>query len=862
VRKAVNKLKKISRIILSLFFLFFLISLSSDLFGQPRRGPFKKPFRALTQKPKKALPPQENIEEEEGDEEEEVTEEEEVEEEEEAPLPPSRPRPRRGQRPEQMKPSGGVVTDGEYITLDFKGELKDLITMFSDLMHKNFIYDEGIKEKVIIVAPKKLNKEAAWKVFLSVLDYKGYNVVESEEVVRIQKSAEARQQPIKTLVGEEAKDIPEQAQIITYVVNLQYADVEQIRGAISQLMSPRDANISTFPPTNTLILTDTASNINRIIKIINAIDVAGLEDRPIISVIPLHNASAKTLAQELTEILRQAPQLPKRRKAQQPQQPGQPPGGEQVKIIPDERLNALIIVATLDITKRLEELIEKLDAKLTRDVNRINVYYLSNALAEDLQKVLTGIISKQAVQPSPAAAGPQPAPLLTGKDIFITADKATNSLIIAASPEDYTLLKQIIEKLDIIRPQVYVEGLIVEVSQTKAVELGFEANFLKDLEDSDIRAVGLTALGGPLAGLLATPSGQIPTFPSGGSVAITKGVITLEDGTKVLNIPAIATFLSTQTGVNVLAQPQILTTDNEEASIVVGENRRFIRSSTIVSETANTVQTFEFRDVALTLKITPHISKDGLVRLNISQTVENVLPGSSGQQGVETSKREAKTTVVVKNQETIIIGGLIRETNSPSITKIPCLGDIPWLGWFFSRVSNTKEKTNLLIFLKPVVVNTPEELARLSKEKKIKAKEIREADEKKKDIFYRTIIDQNYKIWKKREDNIPMLDEESKLLTGEKEKQRVEKEVEIKPEPEKTKEEGRPEKEKGEKILLSPRTRMPVVEGEEVPGPAEETPLLPLAPPPTPGESAQPPPAEPKGIQPTPSVEEEEEGEE
>lgn len=832
-----NRFKKIFSIFLTILFLFFLGSLSSNLFAQPEKKPFKKPVRTINPNLKKAPSKDEEVIEEEEepeniDDEENVTDEKDevnVDEETKPKTPARRGRPLLRPPFPNRRPVGnpggtggqdgsGVVSDGEFITLDFKGELKDLIIMFSDLMKKNFIYDENIHDRVIIVAPKKLNKESAWKVFLSVLDYKGYNIIESEEAVRIQKSSEARQQPITTLIGEEAKNIPDQAQIITYVTSLQYADVEQIRGSISQLISPRDANISTFPPTNTLIITDIASNINRIIKIINAIDVAGLEDRPIISVIPLHNASAKSLSQELTEILRQTPQPSGKRRAAQP---GQPPG-EQMKIIPDERLNALIVVATLDATKRIEDLIEKLDAKLLRDVSRINVYYLNNALADDLQKVLTGIVSKVSTAtpgvPTPASQGGTTA--LIGKDVFITSDKATNSLIISASPEDYILLKQIIEQLDIMRPQVYVEGLIVEISQSKFIELGVEFNFLKDLEDTSVRAIGLSSLGGSLAGLATTAQGKIPSLPEGGSVAITKGTITLADGTKVLNIPALATFLATTSGVNVLAQPQILTTDNEEASITVGENRRFIRSTTVVSQTANTVNSFEFKDVALTLKITPHIGKAGLVRLSIDQTVENVLPGSSTEQGVETSKREAKTTVVVQNQETIIIGGLIRESSTPSIKKIPCLGDIPWIGWFFSRVSNTSEKTNLLIFLKPTVVTTTQELAKLSEDKKAKANEAREEAEKKKDIFYKTIIDGNLKFWKKKEE-IPMLSEESKALKEGNKKEAPKKDINITPEPLKP---------STEKITLPPVTGKGAIQGGEVsapPPPQEGKPQIP-----------------------------------
>lgn len=688
------------------------------------------------------------------------------------PMPP-RPAPVASPIPPQPgnPPKTNIAQQGEFITLDFKGEVKDLITMFSDLMGKNMIYDDTFRDKITIIAPKKLSKEEAWNVFLSVLDYRGYNVIESKESIRIVKALDARQGAIDTILGKDGKELPDSAQLITYVTHLQYASAEQIKGAVAQLVSPKTGTISSYSPTNTLIISDTAENIKRLLKIIDAIDVAGLEERPVITVLPLKNASAKSLSSELKDILEQALKLGV--ESVKGAKPGTTSGGgkaEGPKIIPDERLNALIIVADLQTTKRIEELLEKLDSPVEKGTSKVNVYYLNNAVAEDLAGVLNGIVSKAPKAGTTGAAKPgeaQPSAPLFGRDVIISADKSTNALIISASAEDYLLLKDIIAKLDIMKAQVFVESLIVEVSENKMVQLGVELNLLKDLEDASnplnkVRAIGLTNFSS-LQGLLSTTAGKIPTLPSGASVAITKGLITLADGTQVLNIAALGTALATQSGVNVLAQPQIITADNEEAEITVGENRRFIRSSTIVSDTANTVNTFEFRDVALNLKLTPHINKDGFVKMTVEQKVENVIPGSTSDQGVETSKREAKTTVVVKDMETIVIGGLIRETNSPSITKIPCLGDLPWIGWFFSQTSNTKEKTNLLIFLKPTIINTPVEFAKLSKDKKEVAKKFREDDENKKDIFYRTIIDGKYKFWKD-DAPIPMLDDQSKLL--------------------------------------------------------------------------------------------------
>ncbi|RMF95124.1 MAG: type II secretion system protein GspD [Candidatus Schekmanbacteria bacterium] len=673
--------------------------------------------------------------------------------------------------------SSNITKEEDYITLDFKGEIKDLIKMFSELMGKNVIYDETFRDKITIIAPKKLSKEEAWNIFLSVLDYRGYNIVESKEAIRIVKAQSARQKAIETLFKDEEGKLSDTSKLVTYVTHLKYAEANQIRSALGQLISPRTGNISVYAPTNTLIITDTEENIKRLLKIIDAIDVAGLEERPIISVIPLENASAKTLAAELREILQGS--LSFSAGGTKTPKPPQSAGGslKGVKIIPDERLNALVIVATLEITTQIEDLIKKLDAPIEKGSSKVNVYYLNNAVAEDVKNALMGIIKNRPSIGKPPVGRPggvQPTAPLFGNDVIISADKSTNSLIISASPEDYQLLKKIIAKLDIMKPQVFIEALLIEVSQSKLVQLGVDLNFLQKLEtieNNNIRAIGLSNISGSLAQLIAssaTGGAGIPGLSPGGTVAITKGTIKLADGTEVLNIGALATAFASQSGINVIAQPQIITMDNEEAKILVGENRRFIKSSTIVADTANTVNTFEFRDVALQLTITPHINKEGFVRMEIEQTVENVIPGSgASEQGVETNKREAKTTAVARDQETIVIGGLIRETNTPGIDKVPCLGDIPLLGWFFSKRTNTKEKTNLLIFLKPTIVDTPAQLAKLTAKKKDVAKKAQEENEKSKDIIYRTIIDGNYKFWKKEKKEIPLLDEESPILKKE-----------------------------------------------------------------------------------------------
>ena len=389
--------------------------------------------------------------------------------------------------------------------------------------------------------------------------------------------------------------------------------------------------------------------------------------------------------------------------------------------IPYAQTNTLILTDIKSNMAKLLNLIKELDIEPQKGKGGIYVYYLQNASAEDMAKVLANLASRAPARP-PAGQPPQEAVVHFEGGISVTADKATNSLIMMASPEDYERLKSIIEKLDVRRKQVYVEAAIVEMSLDKAQELGVEWRSTEGVSATDYMVAGGTLLSPPGAGI--TTFAQNPLSVSGLVVAGVKGF--LPDGT-TLNVGALVRIFQADSEVNVLSTPNILTLDNQEAKIIVGQNVPFI---TGVSQTAggNVQATIERKDVGIQLKITPHTTESDLVKLDIYQEISS-LAGSvsvgTNQDVPITSKRSAETSVVVRDKETIVIGGLIKDDVTIIERKVPLLGDIPLLGHLFKYESKKKSKTNLLIFISPRIIRDTETLEEISLNKRKKADEFR-----------------------------------------------------------------------------------------------------------------------------------------
>lgn len=407
-------------------------------------------------------------------------------------------------------------------------------------------------------------------------------------------------------------------------------------------------------------------------------------------------------------------------------------------LIPYPATNSLIITDAVAAIRKIEQLVEALDVPVPAGKGKINVYYLKHASAEDIAKVMQALVSRLPAPPAGGAPQPAgPATILEGA-VTITADKLTNSLIIVGSPNDYETVRDVIQKLDIRRRQVYVEAAIIEMSLSKQRELGFEFNYAPNVIQSGASAP-VTPFGGTnfgnMGNLVANgPAGLAST--SGLTVAAIKGTFSYK-GAEYLNIGALLHALQTDSDVNVLSTPNILTSDNQKAEIMVGQNVPFTTGQTQNATTGagSFFNTIERKDVGIKLAITPQISSDDTVRLDINQEISDVVTTSAtNAAGLITNKRSAVTTVVVKDHETMVIGGLIRDNVVAGESKVPLLGDIPLLGWLFKYKTTRVEKTNLMIFITPYVIKNEDDAAAITRKKNDALEEFRKEQrfEKKK----------------------------------------------------------------------------------------------------------------------------------
>lgn len=386
--------------------------------------------------------------------------------------------------------------------------------------------------------------------------------------------------------------------------------------------------------------------------------------------------------------------------------------GMMAHFVADERTNAVVLLANEVETRRVEELITLLDRQVPKGEEKIRVYYLEHASAEDLVKVLQEIPAQKTPQNT---EGQKQAPLLS-ESVHISADKATNSLIIMAEKEDYAVLEEVIAKLDIPRSMVYIECLIMEVNVNRGLDIGTEWRTAQEFDGGD--KVGFTGFGATgdsgYSGLEQIfKDGSLPRGFSLGVLGknITIGGVTFPD------IQAIIRAYQTDKDVHILATPQLLTTENEEAVITVGKNVPFQTRSAAESAT-EVYSSYEYRDVGITLKITPQISKGRLVRLNVFQELTKLdTVNQNNPDRPTTFKRQIETAIIVEDTYSVVIGGLIDETVTQSEYKTPCLGDVPGLGWAFKTISEGEERTNLYVFLTPRVVRNPMEVQEILNEK-------------------------------------------------------------------------------------------------------------------------------------------------
>jgi general secretion pathway protein D len=570
------------------------------------------------------------------------------------------------------------VWAGKGVVLNFSDvDISTMVKFISDLTGKNFILDDRVKGKISVYSPAKLTTDEAFNVFTSVLELKGFTIVPSGKVLKIVPLASAKQSGTRVFSGTDRAPINDA--YIARVISLNNISAQDAVSFLQPVVS-RDGQITPFGPSNLLLVVDSANNIEKVLDILAYIDTPQRRDGA--ELVFLKNAPADNVANLVRDWLGGRDKGPK---AAGTQASG---GGI---VIPDTRLNALVIFGSDKDKEDIKRLVTLVDVVPPSTSGKINVYFLEYADATEMVKVLDGFI-KGSVAPvagqQPGAPPGQQSPFESSK-INVIADKPTNSLIIAASPNDYQSLLQVIQKLDKRRRQVVIQSTIAEISLDKLDEMGVKLTVAAGGASQDVGAAGVFD---PFS-ILAGSSPQ--------AVAVIAAIKALGRNVNVFgSINALA-----QNGLlSILSTPNILTADNKEAEIFVGENIPLVGNIQNVGGSGITQQSVNRQDTGIILKITPQITEGEYVKLDIYQEISAVKQNKGQAVDLVTTKRSAKTSVVAKNNETIAIGGLIQGREEENYSKVPFLGDIPGLGWLFKYRSITKTRTNLLILLTPQIM--------------------------------------------------------------------------------------------------------------------------------------------------------------
>lgn len=608
------------------------------------------------------------------------------------------PAPRPARKTATITPVGSSEMLFNFQDADVKAVIKTI----SQITGKNFILDPRVKGKISIISAKPVSRKAAYRIFLSALKAQGFTVAELDKnTVKIIPVGEGKQGAGRFYSRWQGE------QMVSQVVVVQHGNATQLVPLLRPLMAPT-SQLSAYAPANALIITDYADNIGNLLDLLKEIDQPVSTD---VTIIPLKHASALDMAELVGQLMSQQTATGGRAA---PAKGGAATAGVDARtsIVPDLRTNSLLVRSdNPGRVAQVRKLIEKLDVPAKTDGNT-RVIYLKNAEAKKLAEILRGLLEAGSIAGTTnAAKGRRAASSATAAapKSLIQADEDTNSLIINASDAVYNNLRGVIDQLDARRAQVFVEALIVEIKSDQALELGFQWMGGRNAGEGAIG--GIANYGSPSIGAAAVDPISALAGSSGLSLAYLGPEIVLSDGRIIRGLGGLARALQSQNQANILSTPTLLTLDNAEAKIVVGQNVPFLTGSftstgsTGTSGAVNPFQTIERQDVGLTLQIKPQITEGGGVKMEIKSEVSSVNTSATGlAQDLITNKRTLETTVVIEDKSTVVLGGLIEDTADDTETGVPFLSRIPILGWFFKYQKKEKKKTNLMVFLKPTIV--------------------------------------------------------------------------------------------------------------------------------------------------------------
>ncbi|HLW13247.1 MAG TPA: type II secretion system secretin GspD [Casimicrobiaceae bacterium] len=616
--------------------------------------------------------------------------------------------------------------DSDTVTLNFvNADIDAVVKAVGEITGRNFLVDPRVKGTVNIVSARPVAKALVYPTLLSALRMQGFAAVESDGVVKIVPEADAKTQagPVQRATVSASGD-----RIVTQVIALRYESAAQLVTVLRPLISPNNT-IAAYIPNNAIIITDYADNLKRIDRIVATLDQPPTGE-PIL--VPVKNASALDVVTLVNRVL-----------TENAGQPGTPVEAQQrVALVADPRSNSILVRADNPArSARVRQLIEQLDTP-GRAGSNVFIVYLKNAEAAQVADMLRGLYgggerSASPFAPVPASAGapaampnavtttttsfgastaatsPLVASAATGAPMafaaggaMVEADVANNALVIMAPEAVYNNLRAVIDRLDTRRAQVFVEALIVEVSSDKAAEFGIQWQVLTGANKNNVQGIGGTNFGARGSGQnIIDASVNLGSLGQGLNLGVINGTVSIPGLGVISNLGLLVRALENDTTANILSTPTLLTLDNEEARIIVGENVPFITgqyATTGATTTIQPFQTIERRDVGLVLRVRPQITEGGTVRLGVYEEVSRVEDNSAA--GPLLSKRALETSVVVDDQQIVVLGGLIQDTMNDGTQKLPYAGDVPFFGSLFRYDNRSRVKTNLMIFLKPTIV--------------------------------------------------------------------------------------------------------------------------------------------------------------
>ena len=653
---------------------------------------------------------------------------------------------------EPPRAKAGRADSGQPVALNFKdADIDSVVGAFGHLLNRTFIIDPRVRGKITLETPRPVSPQAAYELLRSTLRMQGFSIVETGAISRVVPEADAKLQsgPVGT-----GKAAPGGDQVVTQIFRLNYESASNLVPVLRPLIAPNNTIVA-YPNNNSLVITDYASNLQRVARIIATLDSPASGE---VEVVPVRHALASDIAMQVTRLLDD-----QSRAAGAPGAAVDP--GQRVSVMADTRINSIMLRATSGARMNLaKSLVARLDQPSSEPGN-IRVVYLRNAEAVRLVQVLRSVLvteqgqagatgqggfagaqagfapGQQGMQGqfglqqqgglgqgNPMGGSPATSALAqSGASVgvvtvaaggaVIAADPATNSLIITAPEPIFRNLRAVIDKLDARRVQVYIESLIVEISAERAMEMGVQWQFLGQPSGS-VGVIGGTNLPprGTGSNIIDAATG-ILGIGRGLNVGVVSTKPLLGTGSATgsvsvgpINLAFLARALETEAGANILATPNLVTLDNEEARIIIGQNVPFVTgsfSNTGGAGAVNPFQTIERKDVGTTLRVRPQVAEGGTVRMQIFQEVSSVQDASLAA-GLITNKRAIESNVLVDDGQMVVLGGLIEERLEGNISMVPGLGRLPVLGNLFRYDNRKRVKTNLMVFLRPIVLRNPD----------------------------------------------------------------------------------------------------------------------------------------------------------